>query len=147
MNETYLKIDDVAQQTGLSKRTLLYYEEIGIIPPSERSNGGVRLYSPTIIKRLNDIVRAKDVLGLTLQELQEFLSLRELLDNQRTEYRASTNDLIKQEKLQEIIDIINNQLNMIEQKKENMQQVEQELLDLRERGLTLFNKKGDDKNE
>jgi DNA-binding transcriptional MerR regulator len=101
----------------------------------------VRLYSPTIIKRLNDIVRAKDVLGLTLQELQEFLSLRELLDNQRTEYRASTNDLIKQEKLQEIIDIINNQLNMIEQKKENMQQVEQELLDLRERGLTLFNKK------
>ncbi len=73
MNETYLKIDDVAQQTGLSKRTLRYYEEIGIIPPSERSNGGVRLYSPTIIKRLNDIVRAKDVLGLTLQELQEFL--------------------------------------------------------------------------
>lgn len=147
MDESYLKIDDVAQQTGLSKRTLRYYEEIGIIPPAERSSGGARLYSPSIVKRLNDIVVAKDVLGLTLQELQEFLSLRELLDNQRAEYRTLTDDSIKQEKLQQMIDIVDNQLNMIEQKKKHMQQVEQELLDLRQRGLTLLKNEGDGTHE
>lgn len=36
----HLKIDDVAKQSGLSKRTIRYYEEIGLLPSPPRSKGG-----------------------------------------------------------------------------------------------------------
>jgi DNA-binding transcriptional MerR regulator len=46
------KIDDDAKRTGLTKRTIRYYEEIGLITPPERSSGGVRLYSEAHRKEL-----------------------------------------------------------------------------------------------
>ena len=39
MGERY-KIDDVAKESGLTKRTIRYYEEIGLLPPPERSTAG-----------------------------------------------------------------------------------------------------------
>lgn len=39
------KIDDVAKACGLTKRTIRYYEEIGVMPSPQRTDGGTRLYS------------------------------------------------------------------------------------------------------
>ncbi len=70
------KIDEVTKQVGLTKRTLRYYEEIGLIHPPERSEGNIRLYTDEDIARIKRIVEAKEVLGITLQEMQHFFIVK-----------------------------------------------------------------------
>ena len=65
------KIDEVTKQVGLTKRTLRYYEEIGLIHP-QNVVGNIRLYTDEDIARIKRIVEAKEVLGITLQEMQHF---------------------------------------------------------------------------
>lgn len=63
-------ITEVCQRTGLSPRTLRYYEEIGLLPDVRRSEGGRRVYGPDALERLGFIQRLK-ALGLSLAEIRE----------------------------------------------------------------------------
>ncbi|MCA0146976.1 MerR family transcriptional regulator [Blastococcus sp. LR1] len=69
-----LQIGQVAERTGLSLRTIRFYEENGLVPPTSRSEGGFRLYSDDDVARLEVIKRMKP-LGFTLEEMQELLTL------------------------------------------------------------------------
>src|SRR6476661_4626578 len=62
----YYRIEQVAARTGLTKRTLRYYEEIGLLPPPTRTEGNYRLYSAADIARLERIKRMRDLLGFSL---------------------------------------------------------------------------------
>ena len=70
------QIGEVAEQVGLSLRTVRYYEEVGLVSPSARSEGGFRLYSDEDISRLALVKRMKP-LGLTLEEMRELVTLIE----------------------------------------------------------------------
>ncbi len=48
----WMKIDQVAKRSGLTKRTIRFYEEIGLIPAPKRTEGGVRLYSEDDMEEL-----------------------------------------------------------------------------------------------
>ena len=63
-------IGDVQVRTGLSARTLRYYEEVGLLPGVRRRAGGRRVYGPDEIERLRFIQRLK-ALGLSLAEIKE----------------------------------------------------------------------------
>jgi len=63
-------IAEVCARTGLSARTLRYYEEIGLLPDVRRSEGGRRVYGPDALERLGFIQRLK-ALGLSLAEIRE----------------------------------------------------------------------------
>jgi len=115
-----LKIDDVSKECGLTKRTIRYYEEIGLIPPPERSEGGIRLYTRGHIERLKQIINARDVLGFTLQEIQQFVSVGEQLELHRKGYRETVDENQKMLKLTEIEPILRQQLQMIDDKMERM---------------------------
>jgi DNA-binding transcriptional MerR regulator len=67
-----LKIGDFARSAGTNLRTLRYYEELGLLPPAERSEGGFRYYRPTDIHRLKTIRSLQD-LGLPLDEIRTLL--------------------------------------------------------------------------
>jgi MerR family copper efflux transcriptional regulator len=69
-----LQIGQVAQRTGLSLRTIRFYEENGLVRPTSRSHGGFRLYSEDDVTRLGVIKRMKP-LGFTLEEMHELLTL------------------------------------------------------------------------
>jgi DNA-binding transcriptional MerR regulator len=69
-----LQIGEVADRVGLSLRTVRYYEEVGLVAPSARSDGGFRLYSDDDVERLLLIKRMKP-LGLTLEEMGELAGL------------------------------------------------------------------------
>jgi DNA-binding transcriptional MerR regulator len=69
-----LQIGQVAERTGLSLRTIRFYEEHGLVRPTTRTDGGFRLYSDDDVARLEVIKRMKP-LGFTLEEMQELLSL------------------------------------------------------------------------
>jgi len=65
-----LKISDVSHHLGVNPQTLYFYERIGLIPSSQRTKSGSRLYTQEDIERLSFILRAKS-LGLTLEEIKE----------------------------------------------------------------------------
>jgi DNA-binding transcriptional MerR regulator len=67
-----LKIGELAKQTGLSVRTLHYYDEIGLLVPSHRTEADHRLYSDADIMRLQQILSLRQ-LGFSLKEIQDCL--------------------------------------------------------------------------
>ena len=67
-----MKIGELAKQTGLSIRTLHYYDEIGLLSPSHRTDVGHRLYSDQDIIRLQQILSLRQ-LGFSLSEIHECL--------------------------------------------------------------------------
>lgn len=75
MNE-YLTVGKAAESMNVNPRTLRFYDKIGLLCPSYRSQSGYRLYSPQDIERFHFISRAKE-LGLTLEEIRSVLSLTE----------------------------------------------------------------------
>ena len=66
------KVGELAQRTGLSMRTLRYYDGIGLLSPSRRSEGGHRLYTAKDVVRLQRI-KSLRALGFTLREIREYL--------------------------------------------------------------------------
>ena len=68
--ESLLSISDVVERTGLSARTLRYYEELGLLPGVRRRAGGRRVYGEDELERLAFIQRLK-ALGLSLGEIKE----------------------------------------------------------------------------
>ena len=65
-----LPIAEVQSRTGLSARTLRYYEEVGLLPGVRRRAGGRRVYGEAELERLRFITRLK-ALGLSLAEIKE----------------------------------------------------------------------------
>ncbi|WP_305998823.1 MerR family transcriptional regulator [Blastococcus carthaginiensis] len=74
-----LQIGQVAERTGLSLRTIRWYEEEGLVVPTSRTEGGFRLYSADDVARLEVIKRMKP-LGFALEEMRELLGLLADLD-------------------------------------------------------------------
>lgn len=75
--ESLLKIGEVASNSGLSVKTVRYYEEIGLLSPTVvRSHTGYRLFSSQALERLAFIKRAQ-ALGLSLNEISEILQVHD----------------------------------------------------------------------
>ena len=72
------QIGAVAEMTGLSIQTLRHWDEVGLVPPSERSEGRFRLYSDVDVQRLLVIRRMKP-LEFTLEEMGRLLDSIDLL--------------------------------------------------------------------
>ena len=76
MDESMHHIGTVARRTAMSLRTVRYYEEVGLVQPSGRSEGGFRLYTEADVQRLL-LVRALRPADLANPELAELLELHE----------------------------------------------------------------------
>ena len=71
-----MQIGEVAERTGLSMRTIRHYDNVGLVPPSARSEGGFRLYAQADVERLNHVRRITP-LGFSLEETAEILAILE----------------------------------------------------------------------
>jgi MerR family transcriptional regulator, thiopeptide resistance regulator len=72
MQSIGLKVGDLAKQTGVSVRTLHYYDEISLLSPSHRTEAGYRLYVEDDIIRLQQIVSLRQI-GFSLEQIRECL--------------------------------------------------------------------------
>ncbi|MDN4592906.1 MerR family transcriptional regulator [Polycladomyces subterraneus] len=72
MEERQWKIGELAQETGLTIRTLHYYDQIGLLKPSRHTESGHRVYTPDDVIRLQQILSLKS-LGFSLEEIQACL--------------------------------------------------------------------------
>jgi len=87
--EAGIRISDAATRAGVSARTLRYYEELGLLSPSLYTAGGERRYTADDLAHLERILELREVLGMNLDEIREFLSLETRLDELRATYRAT----------------------------------------------------------
>ncbi|WP_103668717.1 heavy metal-responsive transcriptional regulator [Pseudanabaena sp. BC1403] len=73
-DQVLLQIGQVAVQSQVPIKTIRYYEELGLLKSSERTEGGFRLFSPNTIARISFVKRLQK-LGLSLQEIAEILGV------------------------------------------------------------------------
>jgi DNA-binding transcriptional MerR regulator len=71
-----MRIGDLAARTGLSTKTIRYYEEAGLLPAPARTSVGYRDYDKHAAKRLA-FIRAGQSISLSLGEIREILALRD----------------------------------------------------------------------
>lgn len=122
-------IQKLAQLTGLSPKTIRYYESIGLLPSPQRTPNGYRDYNE------NDLERARFVAGirsldLSLDEIAEILAMRD-----RREAPCRT-----------LLDRIEQKANQIEERIQALRQMEVDLRKLHELGLTFPTDDVDGKN-
>ncbi|PZE33010.1 MerR family transcriptional regulator [Curtobacterium sp. MCLR17_055] len=69
-----MRIGELADRTGLSIRTVRHYDDVGLLHPTGRTEGGFRLYSDDDLQRLLVIRRMKP-LGYSLEQMAELLGI------------------------------------------------------------------------
>src|SRR6266508_2282447 len=115
-----MKIQEFAQLTGLSTKTIRYYESIGILTSPQRAPNGYREYSE------QDVARARFVAGtrsldLSLEEIREILAMRD-----RREAPCRT-----------LLNLIEQKADQIEERIRLLRQMEIDLRQLHKLGLTF----------
>ena len=87
-----LRIGEVAKATGLTTRTLRYWEQLGLLSPDSHRESGERLYNASAIERVGRIRELQDLLGFSLAEVKVVLDAEDDLDRVRSDYRANKTD-------------------------------------------------------
>ncbi|NMF66666.1 heavy metal-responsive transcriptional regulator [Brasilonema octagenarum] len=93
VQETLKQIGLVAKESGISIKTIRYYEELGLLKASDRTEGGFRLFHSNVFTRLSFIKRAQS-LGLSLLEIKEFLDVHDQGDLPCDHIKAKLNDKV-----------------------------------------------------
>ena len=71
-DEKLLRVGELAKAVGKTVRAMHLYEELGLLQPAQRSDGGFRLYGQDAVDRINWIVKLQAI-GFTLGEIQGFV--------------------------------------------------------------------------
>lgn len=99
--ERLLKIGDIANITGLTLRTLRYYEEMRLIEPDKRTKGNFRLYGDKVLNKLNFIDSLKR-LDFSLNEIRDLLGPSDaILTDQAIIDRTKKALAVKKHKIEE----------------------------------------------
>jgi DNA-binding transcriptional MerR regulator len=130
-----LRIGDVARLVGTTPRTIRYYEEIGLLAEAPaRPSGQHRLYSDAEVERLREVMRLKDLLGVSLEELKTLLTAEEARAEVRQQLRRENVDPARRrELLTEALGHIDRQLHLVHRRAAELGKLEEELSETRKR--------------
>jgi MerR family transcriptional regulator, repressor of the yfmOP operon len=134
-NGKELRIGEVAGLTGTTPRTIRYYEEIGLLPAtSEREPGAHRTYAEVDVERLTELLRLKDLLGVSLEELKALVEAEGARAALRREWQGGVEDPVRRrEILDESLGHIGRQLELVRRRRDEIATLERELLAKRRR--------------
>jgi DNA-binding transcriptional MerR regulator len=124
-----LRIGDLARRAGTTPRTIRYYEELGLLPSvAERDAGRHRTYSEDDVERLEQLLRLKDILGLTLDELRDVVEAEDARNALREEWRHGTpSPGRRREILTEALEHIALQLALVQRRRDKLDALQAEL--------------------
>lgn len=125
-----LRIGELAELTGVTPRTIRYYEEIGLLPGSEqREQGKHRAYMDADVARVREIVRLRDLLGLSLEQLCKLLEAESARANLRRAWKLTDDPSDQRRILNESLMHIATQLELVRDRRSQLEQLERELVD------------------
>ena len=129
-----MRIGEVAEAVGTTSRTIRYYEEIGLLGGSaEREAGRHRTYGDAEVERLRDALRLKSLLGLSLEELGELLEAEDARAARRDEWQHDPDPARRRVILDEARVYVERQLGLVRRRREEIDALEAELIERRER--------------
>ena len=133
--EARYQIGEVADRTGVTQRTLRFYEEKGLLTPADRMEGGFRLYSDTDVERIRLIKQLQQLLGFSLAEIKEMVEAEEIraeVRHQREEAqgRGEPEDprVVKQ-RAERALDAMRTQLHVVEPKLQQLTEMRSDLIE------------------
>ena len=125
--QAYLQIGEVAERTGVTQRTLRFYEEKGLLRPPGRMDGGFRLYSEDDVRRVEQIKRLQTLLGFTLAEIKDMVEAEEIKTQIKATYRKDAEISERRGKLLKARDVTRGQVSVIDQKLAALQEMKSHL--------------------
>jgi DNA-binding transcriptional MerR regulator len=130
-----LRIGEVAKLAGTTTRTIRYYEELGLLPAAAgRPPGAHRSYTTADVERLTELLRLKNLLGVTLDELRSMVEAEDARAALRREWHALVDDPVRRRQILEESDAhLTHQLGLVRRRRDEIAQLETELLDRRKR--------------
>jgi len=141
-----MRIGEVADHTGLTPRTIRYYEEIGLFScadGSAREQGKHRLYTVEDVEKLQELVRLRDLLGLSLEQLSELVAAEAARAEIRREMRVTDDPARQRELVTEALRLVGNQLSLVRSRQAELAQLEAHLLERQRLGLAKLEALGD----
>jgi len=123
-SQDFLQISDLARKLGITARTIRLYEEMGLVDPPKRTDGGIRVYDHDDVKRFKFILKVKE-LGLSLLEMQELAQLYK-------EYREPDKIMPR------LIELLEFHLAGIRHKVTQLQSLEKDITEYRQRILDMY---------
>ena len=108
--ERLLRIQEAADEVGLTARSIRFYEEKGLLKPAARSEGAYRLYDADDIERLRFIKGMRDDAGFSLADILQLLEDESARARTRARFRETTDPSERRALLREGIDRIDRQV-------------------------------------
>ena len=118
-----LRIQEVAAESGLTPRSIRYYEELGLLRPAARSQGDYRLYDASDLERLRFIRGLRDDAGFSLAEIALLLEDEEARIRDRERFRAAGDTAEKRAILRDLIARMDRQVSSLTEKADRLREM------------------------
>ena len=128
-----IRIGELAERSGVTPRTIRYYEEIGLLPGGSRAKGTHRLYIDADVERVAELTRLRDLLNLSLDDLKQLVEAEEARAELRKRFESTVSDAERLDIVEQALPHVETQLELVRRRKRELERLESELADKRRR--------------
>jgi MerR family transcriptional regulator, repressor of the yfmOP operon len=133
------RIGEVAELVGTTARTIRYYEEFGLLTaPPAHEKGRHRTYDGADVRRLQELIRLRDVLGVSLEELKRLVEAEEARAVLRERWRHTAGEADRRVILEQSLGHVTEQLALVRARREALDGLQSELAAKLERITALL---------
>lgn len=126
--ERPLRIGELAELTGTTPRTIRYWEELGLLGTgSDRQEGKHRSFTRTDVQRVSEIVRLRNLLGLSLEQLSSLLEAESARAHLRRELSQTESPAERRRILEQLLGHITGQLELVRDRRRELEELAAEL--------------------
>jgi DNA-binding transcriptional MerR regulator len=137
--EPTYRIGEVAELVGTTPRTIRYYEEVGLLAaPPAHDKGRHRTFGDNDVRRLQELIRLRDLLGVSLEELKSLVEAEEARALLRERWQHTAGDADRKAILEQSFGHVTAQLALVRSRREALDRLESELAAKLERVTALL---------
>ena len=128
-----LRIGEIAERSGVTPRTIRYYEELGLLPRSERELGKHRIYTDADVDRVLELKRLRDLLGLSLDELRAMIVAEDVREEVRRRFQETASPEEQRKLLDRAQPHLETQIALVRRRLSELQELETDLVERRKK--------------
>ncbi len=139
-SQPQFRIGELARRVGATPRAVRYYEELGLLPGRDRSDGSHRVYGERDEARLRELLRVRELLGLSLVELREWMDAEDARARLRERWheQPAPDEGARAAIIRESVDHMDTQLALVRSRLSALEQLEDELSAKRRRVRSML---------